>query len=385
MLRFWSIITVGVFFMIYKTLQIQLPTQSYPVYIGPSLLKQPELFERHLQGKQVMIVTQQRVADFYLKDLLATLSAYRCTVALLPQGERYKNLNTWRKLIDHLVAHGHERSTTIVALGGGMVGDMAGFAAACYLRGVGYIQIPTTLVAQVDSAIGGKTGINHACGKNLMGIFYHPLCVIADSTTLKTLARREFIAGLAEVIKYSLIRDPFFFSWLENNLTFLMQGREEAVLHAIYTSASIKGELVAQDERECSGLRSLLNFGHTLGHALEALFHYRFYRHGEAVAIGMNLAARLSTAKGWLPEKEYARVRELLVASTLPIEIKRKFEDEKLLSSLMQDKKRVGYRLKWVLLKAIGEAVLTQEVSQEDFMSLIPRAVKKKTAAGDKS
>ncbi len=358
--------------MAYKTLQFQLPGQSYPVYVGSALLKQAELFERHVQGKQILIVTQKKVADFYLKDLLSALSAYRVTVALLPEGESHKNLKTWRKLMDQLVLEGHDRSTTLLALGGGLTGDVAGFAAACYQRGVNYIQIPTTLIAQVDSALGGKTGINHSAGKNLIGAFHHPSCVIVDIATLKTLPKRERSAGLAEVIKYGLIRDPVFFSWLENNLSVLMQGQEESLLHAVSTCVGIKAELVALDEREQSGLRSLLNFGHTLGHALEALFHYRVFRHGEAVALGMNMAARLSRERGWLPEKDEQRIQALLAASTLPLKIRRKIDIEKLFSYLLRDKKRKDNRLKWVLLQGIGQAVLTDQVSREDFMKVIP-------------
>ncbi len=354
-------------------MSIQLPLQTYPVYLGSSLLSEKALFARHIRGKQVMIVTQKKIADLYLKDLLATLSAYRCDLSLLPQGEQYKNLRSWSKVLDRLVAKGHERSTTLLALGGGLVGDVTGFAAACYQRGVGYIHLPTTLLAQVDSAIGGKTGVNHVAGKNLIGAFYHPLCVLIDFACLKTLPRREWLAGLAEIIKCSLIRDQNFFSWLENNMAALIQGQEEALLHAVYTAISIKSNLIAQDEREQSGLRSLLNFGHTLGHALESLFHYRRYLHGEAVAIGMNMAARLSLAKGWLLEKDYKRIHNLLLASHLPTEINKKIDEKKLFSYLQRDKKNANQQIQWVLLKSIGEAVLTAQVSKAAWIKSLPR------------
>jgi 3-dehydroquinate synthase len=358
--------------MSYQTITIQLPQASYPVYVGQSLLKQTSLLDKHIAGTQVMIVTQKNIAEFYLKDLLTALKAYRCDVTFLPQGEKFKNLQTWRKLMDNLVTKEHERSTTLIALGGGVVGDVTGFAAACYHRGVNYIQIPTTVLAQVDSAIGGKTGVNYPSGKNLIGAFHHPSCVLADLSTLKTLPRREFVAGFAEVIKYGLIRDAAFFSWLEAKLPFLLEGDPEALLQAIATSVRIKGEIVSQDSREQSGLRSLLNFGHTLGHALEALFNYRDLLHGEAVAIGMAAAAQLSMEKGWLTEQENERIKALLALTTLPLVLNKKIDREKLFSYLMRDKKVQANRMKWILMKGIGEAFMTDQVAKEEVMKILP-------------
>lgn len=375
MLRFRKTLFGAYLKMLNHTLTIPLPARAYPVYIGHSLLGQKELFERHLKGRQVMIVTQKNVADLYLNGLLHTLSAYHCDLMLLPQGEKHKNLTSWRKVLDHLVANRHERSTTLIALGGGVIGDVTGFAAACYQRGVNYIQIPTTLIAQVDSSIGGKTGVNHPDGKNLIGAIHQPLCVLADTALLETLPRREFVAGMAEVIKSGLIRDAAFFSWLEKNRDSLLQGDQEALLHAVYTAVRIKGEIVAQDEREQTGVRSLLNFGHTFGHALEAAFNYRGILHGEAVALGMRLASLLSTERGWLEKKDAQRIQDLLTAVALPTRVNRKFDLDKLFSHLLQDKKIADGRMNWVLLKAIGEAVLTDQVSREDLMKLIPRAV----------
>jgi len=356
-----------------QTLHITAGEQIYPVYVGNSLLSDRALLTRHLSGKQVLIVTQQNIAELYLNKILQALSGYECEMLYLPQGEQHKNLVSWRKIMDKLIAKHYERSSTLIALGGGLIGDLTGFAAACYLRGVNYIQVPTTLIAQVDSAIGGKTGVNHRAGKNLIGSFYHPQCVIADTQTLTSLAPREFIAGLAEIIKYGLVRDLSFFSWLESHIRDLKSGIQEVLAQAIYTSIRIKGEIVAQDEREQSGLRSLLNFGHTMGHALEAFYQYRYFLHGEAVAIGMNLAAQLSLERGWLEEQDCRRIQALLQESGLPIQISPEIDQDKLFSYLMRDKKVSAQGLRWVLLKSIGQGVLTDQVSKEELVKLISR------------
>lgn len=358
--------------MTYQTIHIQPPHYHYQVYIGESILNNQSLFEHNIVGKQVMIVTQKEIPALYLKNLLSTLAAYEVAVTYISSGERHKNLSSWRKIIANLLAHHHERSTTVIALGGGIVGDVAGFAAACYLRGVNYIQIPTTLIAQVDSAIGGKTGINHAAGKNLVGAFHHPQCVIADSTVLKTLSPREWISGLAEIIKYGLILDASFFTWLEENLHLLLQGKPDVLLHALCKSIEIKGRCVAQDDREQLGIRCLLNFGHTVGHALEALYGYRLLRHGEAVAIGMNAAAELSVDRGWITRLDYARIAKVLTTSGLPLRINRKCNMSNLFAYMKRDKKVHDGRIKFILLKSIGKAVET-EVSVEELKSILPR------------
>ncbi|HVY53405.1 MAG TPA: 3-dehydroquinate synthase, partial [Gammaproteobacteria bacterium] len=272
--------------MSHQTIKVNLDSGSYPVYIGRGLLKAKSLLTRHIRGHQVMIVTQKSIAKYYLKHLLESLNAYQCDVIYIAPGEKNKSIASWNIILNGLINKKHERTTTIIALGGGIVGDVAGFAAACYLRGVSLIQIPTTLIAQVDSSVGGKTGVNHRYGKNLIGAFYQPQCVLIDTLTLNTLPEREYVSGLAEIIKYGLIQNKRFFSWLEKNATALLVRDQAALQKAIQYSVKAKAAIVAQDEYEQNGIRSLLNFGHTAGHALEKISDYQLL-HGEAVAIGI--------------------------------------------------------------------------------------------------
>lgn len=358
--------------MSYQTIHLKIADESYPVYVGSALLKEPALFRSHIQGKQVMIVTQPKLAELYLDPLLLTLKDYHCDYICLPAGEEHKNLCSWQMIIDQLLAKGHERSTTLLALGGGMIGDLTGFAAASYLRGVNYLQLPTTVIAQVDSALGGKTGLNLPSGKNLVGAFYQPKAVIADLSTLESLPRREFMAGLAEVIKYGLIKDQAFFEWLEDHMTELLAGQKDLLNEAICRSILLKGFFIEQDPRETKGIRSLLNFGHTLGHALEAILGYGTLLHGEAVAIGMGFAARLSLQKGLLKEQDCQRIQNLIQKAGLLLECQNKLNLEELLTYLKKDKKVEAGRLRFVLLRAIGEACLSEEVSEEDLTKLIP-------------
>ena len=277
-----------------QTLHIQLEDRSYPIYIGEGLLSQIKLIESHLKQKHVAVVTNTTVAPLYLDPLLTLLKQHgiKAFPIILPDGESYKNQATLNLIYDALLREKCERTTTLIALGGGVIGDMTGYAAATYLRGVPFIQIPTTLLSQVDSSVGGKTGINHPLGKNMIGAFYQPQCVIADIDTLKTLPSREFSAGMAEVIKYGLIRDEVFFNWLEKNIEGLMKLDSQLLIEAIQRSCQNKADVVEIDEHE-SGIRAILNLGHTFGHAIENAMGYGVWLHGEAVAIGMVMAAHL--------------------------------------------------------------------------------------------
>ncbi|MGE5319443.1 MAG: 3-dehydroquinate synthase, partial [Hyphomicrobiaceae bacterium] len=316
----------------------------------------------HLAQKRVMVVTNTTVAPLYLARLTATLEVCGVTVAsvVLPDGEVYKTWETLNLIFDALLSDRAERKTTLIALGGGVIGDMAGFAAASYQRGVPFIQIPTTLLSQVDSSVGGKTGINHPLGKNMIGAFYQPKVVLADTDTLKTLPARELSAGLAEVIKYGLIWDADFLAWLEANMDQLRALDPAAITHAIYRSCEIKAQVVGQDERE-GGIRAILNLGHTFGHAIETGMGYGNWLHGEAVAAGMVLAAETSRRLGWLSEADVARTRALIRAAGLP-DVAPDLGVNTYLEYMGHDKKVEGGKMRFVLLKKLGEAVITSDV-----------------------
>jgi 3-dehydroquinate synthase len=343
-----------------QTLTVALGERAYPIHIGSGLLTQPDLILPHLKLKQVAIVSNTTVAPLYLERVQNTLKqAGVNTVAIvLPDGEEYKNTASLNTIYDALLQHRIERKATLIALGGGVIGDLTGFAAATYLRGVPFIQMPTTLLAQVDSSVGGKTGINHPLGKNMIGAFYQPQLVLADTSTLNTLPERELAAGLAEVIKYGLIRDPEFFSWLEENMDQLLARDEQALAYAIHRSCLNKAEVVAADERE-AGQRALLNFGHTFGHAIEAGMGYGAWLHGEAVGTGMIMAADLSQRMGWLVPEGVRRARALITKARLP-ETAPNLGREKYLDLMGLDKKVEGGKMRFVLLKAIGEALVTE-------------------------
>ncbi len=347
-----------------RTLNVELGERSYPIHIGAGLLARAELITECLPQKRAAVVTNEVVAPLYLKLLSEALAARGVAVVpiILPDGETSKSWETLNRIFDTLLEQRCERRTTIIALGGGVVGDMAGFAAAVYQRGVPFVQIPTTLLSQVDSAVGGKTAINHPLGKNMIGAFYQPRTVIADTDTLATLPGRELAAGLAEVIKYGLIRDPAFFEWLEANLHRLLAKEPEALAHAIYESCRNKAEVVALDERE-NGVRAHLNLGHTFGHAIEAGTGYGTWLHGEAVAAGMVLAARLSQRLGHLTAADVLRITAILARAGLPAEapdlgLERYFE------LMAHDKKVEGGRLKFVLLERIGKAFVGEAPRQ---------------------
>lgn len=354
--------------MIHERILIEIPHQPYPVYIGQDCYSNPEILFPHLRSKQVLVVSQESIATHYLPRLQSVLADFQCDVVYLPEGESFKNLEQWQRILDQLFTKKHDRNTTLIALGGGMVGDMTGFAAACYLRGVNYLHMPTTLIAQVDSAIGGKTAVNYAQGKNIIGVFHQPQCVIADLDFLTTLPLRDFVAGLAEVVKYGLIDDAEFFAWLEKNIDLLLARDKKALLHAITVSAKIKAKFIVEDEKECDQ-RRLLNFGHTFGHALEVANDYHIL-HGEAVTAGMEWATQLSMHVGWLTESASKRILLLLAklksrqgAISVP-------PAEMFIDFMQHDKKVQNGRLHFVLLKSIGQAVVTNDISDEQLTHL---------------
>ena len=348
-----------------QTLTVELGDRSYPIHIGQGLLGRVDLIMPHLKRKQVAIVTNTTVAPLYLEELAEPLREQGVSVLpiVLPDGEQYKNSDTLNTIYDVLLGNRCERSTTLIALGGGVVGDMTGYAAATYLRGVPFIQIPTTLLSQVDSSVGGKTGINHPLGKNMIGAFYQPQLVLADTDTLNTLPDRELSAGIAEVIKYGLIRDPDFFSWLETNMPLLRARNPQALAYAIYRSCENKATVVAADEKE-SGERALLNLGHTFGHAIENGMGYGVWLHGEGVAAGTMLAADLSRRIGWLSRAEVERIERSFKAGGLPTAAPALGVD-KYLDLMGLDKKVADGKIRLILLKAIGQAVMTGDYPQD--------------------
>ena len=346
-----------------ETLTVALGNRSYPIHIGVGLLGRIELITSRLRQKKVAIVTNDVVGPLYLAPLQTALERTGTEVVAitLPDGERFKNSETLNKIFDALLQSRCERSTTLLALGGGVVGDLAGFAAAIYQRGVSFIQIPTTLLAQVDSSVGGKTAINHPLGKNIIGAFHQPAAVITDTDTLSTLPPRELAAGLAEIIKYGLIRDRAFFDWLEANVQRLVAQEPEALAYAIERSCVIKAEIVALDERE-EGERALLNYGHTFGHAIEAGMGFGSWLHGEAVAAGMVLAARVAQQIGLLSREDVTRTSRLLLAAGLPVSAP-ELGLERYLELMGHDKKVRDGQNRFILLREIGKAFVSDDVS----------------------
>ncbi len=344
-----------------KTLYVELGDRRYPIYIGPGLLDRPDLLRTHVPGRQVLVVSNTTVAPLYLDRVRAALAGLRHEAVILPDGEQYKTLETLDEIFTALLSHRLDRDCTLVALGGGVIGDLAGFAAACYQRGVHFVQIPTTLLAQVDSSVGGKTAVNHPLGKNMIGAFYQPRCVLADTDTLKTLPDRELSAGLAEVIKYGLIRDLPFLEWLEDHIEQLLARDAAALTEAIERSCRNKADIVAADERE-TGERALLNLGHTFGHAIETGMGYGEWLHGEAVAVGMNLAADLSARLGWLKGEQVERVRALLARARLPLNAPEGLTADDFLRLMAVDKKVKEGQLRLILLRALGHGVIAETV-----------------------
>lgn len=356
-------------------LTVGLNERSYDIHIGTNLLEHAGLLAHHIPRKRVAIVTNTTVAPLYLQRLTDTLQSagIHSTAVILPDGECYKTSATLGLIYDALLQNRCERSTPLIALGGGVIGDMTGFAAATYLRGVPFIQIPTTLLSQVDSSVGGKTGINHPLGKNMIGAFYQPQLVLADIGTLSTLPDQELSAGLAEVIKYGLIRDLPFLEWLEHHMPALLARDTHALQYAIHRSCANKAEVVGLDERE-SGERALLNLGHTFGHAIESGMGYGTWLHGEAVAAGTIMAADLSGRMGWLNQDEVMRVRRLFQLARLPV-VAPELGTEKYLNLMGMDKKVEDGKLRFVLLKQLGQAVLTSEVQTQHLNATLEHCV----------
>lgn len=355
------------------TLSVVLGERSYPIHIGAGLLTRADLIVSALPQKRVAVVTNTTVGPLYLSRFSQALEARGVNVLeiVLPDGEAHKNWETLNRIFDSLLQNRCERKTTIIALGGGVIGDLAGFAAAVYQRGVPYVQVPTTLLAQVDSAVGGKTAVNHPLGKNMVGAFYQPLLVVADTDTLATLPARELAAGLAEVIKYGLIRDREFFDWLEQNIDGLNARDPAAVAFAIERSCRNKAEVVALDERE-SGVRALLNLGHTFGHAIEAGLGFGTWLHGEAVAAGMVLAARLSERLGLIEREVVERTVSILARAHLPTAAPA-LGATRYLELMGHDKKVEGGKLRLVLLKSMGEAFVADDVPHDALAAVLER------------
>ncbi|ALP42751.1 3-dehydroquinate synthase [Aeromonas schubertii] len=347
--------------------------RSYPIEIGAGLLRQPERYRQVIKGQRVMVVTNETVAPLYLETLLAQLGDYRVDTLVLPDGEAHKSLSTFETVMSALLEGNHGRDTTLIALGGGVIGDLVGFAAACYQRGVPFIQIPTTLLSQVDSSVGGKTAVNHPLGKNMIGAFYQPKSVIIDIDCLATLPEREFAAGMAEVIKYGIIWDSDFFAWLEQNMARLQQLDEEALTQAILRCCAIKAEVVAEDETE-SGVRALLNLGHTFGHAIEAEMGYGNWLHGEAVAAGTMLAADTAVLCGMMSDAERERIRRLLLAARLPVHAPAEMDFSAFIAHMRRDKKVLNGTLRLVLPSGIGKAEVVAHVTEAQLAQVIEQA-----------
>ena len=357
------------------TLQVELGSRSYPIHIGAGLLDDAALLCAQVRGRQVLLVSNETVAPLYLERARAAFADHETAELVLPDGEQHKTLATLERILDTLLVARFSRDCTLVALGGGVIGDMAGFAAACYQRGVPFVQLPTTLLAQVDSSVGGKTAVNHPRGKNMIGAFHQPVSVIADTDTLSTLPPRELRAGIAEVIKYGFIRDSEFHAWLEQHVGDLLRGDPAALAHAVHRSCVNKAEVVAADERE-SGERALLNLGHTFGHAIEAGLGYGVWLHGEAVAAGMCLAAELSHRLGLLDIESVQRVRALVARAELPTAPPAEIAPARLIELMAVDKKARGGRVHFVVMEAIGRATVTDAVDADLLHALLTEATR---------
>ena len=351
-----------------KTLQVELGDRSYPIFIGQGLMGNAELVKPYVKGQQVLIVTNTTVAPLYLEKCKAAFADFNVKSVVLPDGENYKTLETLNLVFDELIGQRFDRNCTLIALGGGVIGDMTGFAAAAFQRGVNFIQMPTTLLSQVDSSVGGKTGVNHPLGKNMIGAFHQPECVVIDTETLNTLEDRQLSAGLAEVIKYGLIQDPEFFEWLEANIEKMLSREPEALSFAIERSCQDKADIVAKDEKE-AGMRALFNLGHTFGHAIEAGMGYGNWLHGEGVSAGTMQAVYMSKLLGNLTQEDETRIQALFERAKLPVlpPSVDEMSNDKFLDLMAGDKKAQAGTVRLVLLKSIGKAYVTGDYPQ-DFL-----------------
>jgi 3-dehydroquinate synthase len=343
------------------TLELDLGERSYPIFIGSGLLGQAALLRPYIRGERVLIVSNEVVAPLYLQKVQEALGELRYDVLVLPDGEHSKTLQTLSLIYDKLLEGRHERSSTLIALGGGVVGDITGFAAATYQRGVNFIQIPTTLLSQVDSSVGGKTGVNHPLGKNMIGAFYQPQCVLADTDVLASLPPRELRAGIAEVIKYGLIDNLPFFEWLETHIEALLAGDKDLLAEAVRVSCADKARIVAADEKE-GGVRALLNLGHTFGHAIENGMGYGVWLHGEAVATGMVMAADLSARLGYITWQEAARAKALIERAGLPVVPPEQMSAQDFLKLMSFDKKVQGGKIRFILMQGLGGSVIESNI-----------------------
>ncbi len=351
-----------------KSLQLDLGAQSYSIHIGQNLIAEPSLFESCVKGRQVLVVTNDIVAPLYLQKVLNSLDrlehpADSIKTLILPDGESHKTFTTLQQILDELVQCNFDRQSLLIALGGGVVGDMTGFAAAIYQRGVSFVQVPTTLLSQVDASVGGKTAINHPMGKNLIGAFHQPKAVIIDTDTLGTLPPREYAAGIAEVIKYGCIMDHAFLTWLEQNINAINQQDPATNEHLIYQSCLNKAKLVSADEKE-AGIRSHLNFGHTFGHAIENALGYGTWLHGEAVAMGMLLATKLSQLLGLVTEADLKRLEKLVSDFNLPTKLPDHLDNKTLIDIMQRDKKVQQHKIGFIILKSLGQAIMVDEVNE---------------------
>ncbi|MFC1665072.1 3-dehydroquinate synthase [Pseudomonadota bacterium] len=358
-----------------KSIRIDLGSRSYSIQIGSGLLGDPNLLKPFIAGTQVMVVSNETVAPLYLESVLAGLDEFEVHRTILPDGESYKNLDSANSIFTSLLKVPCDRKVTIIALGGGVVGDIAGFTAACYQRGVPFIQIPTTLLAQVDSSVGGKTAVNHALGKNMIGAFYQPQCVLADMDTLDTLDDRQLRAGLAEVIKCGVIMDRPFFDWLETNIDKILQRDRSALEYCIEVSCRNKSRVVTDDEREQTGVRAILNFGHTFAHAIESGMGYGTWLHGEAVAVGMIMAADLSRRMGLVDEAQCRRIRDLIDRAGLPTSPPKEIQPEEYIELMAVDKKVIDNKVRLILIRSIGEAFVCDDY-REDLLLRTLQAIK---------
>lgn len=349
-----------------QTLTVDLGDNSYPIHIGQSLLSQSELVAKHVTGSQVLIVTNTTIAPLYLETVLKLFHEFEVESVILPDGEQYKTLDTLNLIFDALLTFKFNRKVTLVALGGGVVGDMTGFAAASYQRGVNFIQIPTTLLSQVDSSVGGKTGVNHPLGKNMIGAFHQPSCVLIDVDTLDTLPDRELSAGLAEVVKYGLICDAPFYHWIEEHAEKMMARQKNVLIETIQRSCLNKAQVVAKDEKE-NDIRAILNLGHTFGHAIEAVQGYGNWLHGEAVATGMIMALELSVRENLIDRQLLDSLIVVLEKWSLPIKPPLEMSVDDFLNKMMVDKKVLDKALRLVLLQGLGDAIVTDAFSEQNL------------------
>ncbi|WP_448546940.1 3-dehydroquinate synthase [Thalassotalea fusca] len=351
-------------------LHVELGERSYPIYIDSKLFSQSDLLSEHIKGKRVSIVTNNVVAPLYLASVKSLLTGYQVDEIILPDGEAQKNLDNFNVIMSHLLQNGHGRDTTLIALGGGVIGDITGFAAACYQRGIDFVQIPTTLLSQVDSSVGGKTAVNHPLGKNMIGAFYQPKAVLMDIDTLQSLPKREFSAGMAEVIKYGILGDKDFFEWLEQNINEIKAGEQATIIKMLETCCQCKADIVAADERE-AGLRALLNLGHTFGHAIEAEQGYGNWLHGEAVATGMVLAAKLAVTLNLLSASELRRIEQLIASFDLPLEAPKSMGFEQFIKHMRRDKKNIGGKLRLIIPTSIGRCELRDDISEDMLKQIL--------------